>query len=193
MSRQPGDMRSRPPDRQNGAPQGTGPDRSWRWALMVLLGVVVLAVLVSSVMSEQSNPSVTYSQFLTELEHGEVAKAQVNSNTGAITFVGPNGASFDTQGPPGGYDPQEFTTLSKYLTAGKSLSFTTPGESLLVSLLPDIFLGALILVFIFWMARRAQGQMGGIMSIGRSRAKVYTTERPRTTFADVAGYEGVKM
>jgi cell division protease FtsH len=160
---------------------------------MVLLGVVVLAVLVSSVMSEQSNPSVTYSQFLTELEHGEVAKAQVNSNTGAITFVGPNGASFDTQGPPGGYDPQEFTTLSKYLTAGKSLSFTTPGESLLVSLLPDIFLGALILVFIFWMARRAQGQMGGIMSIGRSRAKVYTTERPRTTFADVAGYEGVKM
>ena len=193
MSRQPGDMKSRPPDRQNGAPQGTGPDRSWRWALMVLLGVVVLAVLVSSVMSEQSSPSVSYSQFLTELEHGEVAKAQVNSNTGAITFVGPNGASFDTQGPPGGYDPQEFTTLSKYLTAGKSLSFTTPGESLLVSLLPDIFLGALILVFIFWMARRAQGQMGGIMSIGRSRAKVYTTERPRTTFADVAGYDGVKM
>jgi cell division protease FtsH len=117
----------------------------------------------------------------------------VNSNTGAITFVGPNGVSYDTQGPPGGYDPQEFTTLSKYLTAGKSLSFTTPGESLLVSLLPDIFLGALILVFIFWMARRAQGQMGGIMSIGRSRAKVYTTERPRTTFADVAGYDGVKM
>jgi len=160
---------------------------------MVLLGVVVLAVLVSSVMSEQSSPSVSYSQFLTELEHGQVTKAQVNSNSGAITFVGPNSVSYDTQGPPGGYDPQEFTTLSKYLTAGKSLSFTTPGESLLVSLLPDIFLGALILVFIFWMARRAQGQMGGIMSIGRSRAKVYTTERPRTTFADVAGYDGVKM
>ena len=44
MSRQPGDMRSRPPDRQNGAPGSSGPDRSWRWALMVLLGVVVLAV-----------------------------------------------------------------------------------------------------------------------------------------------------
>jgi cell division protease FtsH len=160
---------------------------------MVLLGVVVLAVLVSSVMSQSSDPTVSYSQFLTELEHGEVTKAQVNSNTGAITFVGPGDAAFQTQGPPGGYDPQEFTTLSKYLTAGKSLSFTTPGESLLMSLLPDIFLGALILVFIFWMARRAQGQMGGIMSIGRSRAKVYTTERPRTTFADVAGYDGVKM
>src|SRR6185312_2166980 len=38
-----------------------------------------------------------------------------------------------------------------------------------------------------------QGQMSGIMSIGRSRAKVYSTERPRTTFADVAGYTGVKQ
>ena len=35
--------------------------------------------------------------------------------------------------------------------------------------------------------------MTGIMSIGRSRARLYTTERPRTTFADVAGYQGVKI
>ena len=35
--------------------------------------------------------------------------------------------------------------------------------------------------------------MAGIMSIGRSRAKVYTTEKPKTTFADVAGYKGVKQ
>jgi cell division protease FtsH len=49
-------------------------------------------------------------------------------------------------------------------------------------------------VGIFWlMQRRAASQMGGIMSIGRSRAKTYTTERPGTTFADVAGYEGVKQ
>src|SRR3954463_15210999 len=34
--------------------------------------------------------------------------------------------------------------------------------------------------------------MAGIMSIGRSKAKVYTTEKPKTTFADVAGYSGVK-
>jgi cell division protease FtsH len=31
------------------------------------------------------------------------------------------------------------------------------------------------------------------MQIGRSRAKTYSTERPGTTFADVAGYEGVKQ
>jgi len=31
------------------------------------------------------------------------------------------------------------------------------------------------------------------MSIGRSKAKLYTTERPKTTFNDVAGYQGVKQ
>ncbi len=35
--------------------------------------------------------------------------------------------------------------------------------------------------------------MSGIMTIGRSKAKMYTTERPGTTFDDVAGYEGVKQ
>ena len=35
--------------------------------------------------------------------------------------------------------------------------------------------------------------MTGMMSIGRSKAKLYTTERPGTTFDDVAGYAGVKQ
>jgi len=52
---------------------------------------------------------------------------------------------------------------------------------------------ALLIGFFMWMQRRASGQMGGIMSIGKSRAKTYSSERPATTFADVAGYEGVKQ
>ena len=43
------------------------------------------------------------------------------------------------------------------------------------------------------MQRRAAGQMGNVMSIGRSRAKAYNTDKPSTTFADIAGYEGVKQ
>ena len=35
--------------------------------------------------------------------------------------------------------------------------------------------------------------MGNVMSIGRSRAKTYAADKPSTTFADIAGYEGVKQ
>src|SRR5437764_936592 len=59
--------------------------------------------------------------------------------------------------------------------------------------LPVLLPILLLIGFFVWMQRRTQSQMGGIMSIGRSRAKTYTTERPGTTFADVAGYEGVKQ
>ena len=51
----------------------------------------------------------------------------------------------------------------------------------------------LVIGFFVWMQRRAQGQMGNVMSIGRSRAKTYSADNPSTTFSDIAGYEGVKQ
>jgi cell division protease FtsH len=73
------------------------------------------------------------------------------------------------------------------------LEFTSPQGSWIEALLP-LLIPVALFVGIFWlMQRRAQSQMGGIMSIGRSRAKTYSTERPGTTFADVAGYDGVKQ
>ena len=58
-----------------------------------------------------------------------------------------------------------------------------------------IVFGLPILLFI-WLFRRisrgAAGQLGGVLGAGRSRAKVFDEERPSTTFADVAGYEGAK-
>ncbi|MGO9911959.1 MAG: ATP-dependent zinc metalloprotease FtsH, partial [Acidimicrobiales bacterium] len=79
------------------------------------------------------------------------------------------------------------------LKDGIKLNFATPPSNLLTDFI-IYFLPVLLLIGIFvWLNRRAQGQMSGIMSIGRSRAKLYSTERPRTTFNDVAGYQGVKQ
>src|SRR6202007_1001983 len=50
----------------------------------------------------------------------------------------------------------------------------------------------------FRLARNAAGGglgggLQGVLGAGRSRAKVFDEERPSTTFADVAGYEGAKQ
>ena len=74
-----------------------------------------------------------------------------------------------------------------------TVNFNTPQESALGQWLPTILILVAFVGIFLWISRRAQGQMSGIMSIGRSRAKLYTTERPRTTFSDVAGYQGVKV
>ncbi|HTW07181.1 MAG TPA: ATP-dependent zinc metalloprotease FtsH [Acidimicrobiales bacterium] len=191
MSRQPGDMRQRPQDRPNGGGQ-VGPDRSWRWVLGALLAILLLIFLVTTVTANEQPPSVNWGVFMSELTQHEVKKATVNTTTGDVTFTTTAGVVEQTQGPGNVVlDQSEATTLDKYL--GPNVQYTAPSEPWYIALLPDILIvGVLVLLFV-WMARRAQGQMGNIMSIGRSRAKVYTTERPRTTFADVAGYEGVKM
>src|SRR5947209_18353471 len=43
-----------------------------------------------------------------------------------------------------------------------------------------------------FMYRRMAGQQGGLMSIGKSRAKVYVETDTKTTFADVAGVDEAK-
>ena len=53
------------------------------------------------------------------------------------------------------------------------------------------------LIFVFWLFRRlSRGAAGrglqGVLGVGRSRAKVFDAERPKTKFSDVAGYEGAK-
>jgi cell division protease FtsH len=49
---------------------------------------------------------------------------------------------------------------------------------------------------VVWIFRRGRkqlgGGLGGIIGVGKSKAKVYDEERPSTRFADIAGYEGSK-
>src|SRR5205823_2064060 len=69
---------------------------------------------------------------------------------------------------------------------------TTPAwqvwGGLLINLLPFIFLIALF----YFVGRRMRGQQQGIFGFGQSKARLYSEERPSTTFADVAGVESAK-
>lgn len=52
----------------------------------------------------------------------------------------------------------------------------------------------MLIGYVWWrMSKRAGGALQGAMGVGRSKAKVFDEERPKTTFTDVAGYEGAKL
>ena len=76
---------------------------------------------------------------------------------------------------------------------GVDYDYATPQGNFFTNLIPLLLPFILIMGFFVWMQRRAMGQAGSIMSIGRSRAKNYNADKPATTFADVAGYDGVKQ
>ncbi len=186
MSRQPGDMR---PGRSDRPPGPTSPDRNWRLVAIVLGALIVIAFLVSNPFSPGGAKAQSYSDFTTALGTGNVTQATVNNDTGKVTYTDRAGTKFSVSGP----HPLTDSTVTQLRDKVKNLKFVNQSTSWLGSLLPFLLYGAIIIGFFVWMSRRAQGQMTGIMSIGRSKAKVYTTERPRTTFADVAGYNGVKL
>ena len=188
MSRQPGDMRpgGQPERRPSG---GLSPDRNWRWVAIVLGALIVIAFILSGPFSGGGSSQQSYSDFTTALHNGQVKSATVNNDTGHITYTDQSGKKYTVAGPK----PLTDSTVNDLRAKVPDLKFVNSSSNFLASLLPFLLYGLLIIGFFLWMSRRAQGQMTGIMSIGRSKAKVYTTERPRTTFADVAGYNGVKL
>ena len=161
----------------------------WRWGLAALFVVVVLLFFGSSLVNHSSARSIRYSAFQSDLAAHKIAAATIDNNTGVITGSLTDGTSFTTTGPIN-VSTAEITAIQK---SGATLNFTTPSSSIWPILAYYVLPFVLFIGFLIWIQRRAQGQMSGIMSIGRSRAKVYSTERPRTTFHDVAGYSGVKQ
>ncbi|MBM3663417.1 MAG: ATP-dependent metallopeptidase FtsH/Yme1/Tma family protein [Actinobacteria bacterium] len=158
------------------------------WLIWVLVAVVGLTVVSALTMSSKPGEPIPYSSFVQQVEDGNVAKVNWNNVSNSVTGTTKSGEQFVTSGPV--EPPAELLTTMD--SKGVEVTFDNPTPNLFTSLIPLLLPVALIVGFFVWMNRRAQGQMGGIMSIGRSRAKTYTTERPATLFTDVAGYEGVK-
>ncbi len=174
-----------------GGPAASGPDQSWKW-VFVLLAVAVIAVLIiPPLLSKPAVKQIPYKTYIEQYVEGhKVKSAAVNNNTGVITGELKLGnQKYTVNGPDPSLD-NDVATMRKDIG---SVTFNTPTESTLGQWLPTILILVAFVAIFFWISRRAQGQMSGIMSIGRSRARLYTTERPRTTFADVAGYQGVKI
>ena len=160
-----------------------------KWAIYVLISLLLTAVIFSSKFTASSTPSIPYSEFMQKVEKGTVKKANVANESGVITGELTNGEKFSSAGP---LTPLS-TDADKIRVSGAELTFASPKHNWFLDLIPFLLPFALVIGALMWMQKRAQGQMGNVMSIGRSRAKTYNADKPSTTFADVAGYEGVKQ
>jgi cell division protease FtsH len=154
----------------------------------MVIGVAVVLVAVLTFGSTSNAKKVSYSSFLTSAQANEVKSIKFNNATGHIDGTYKDGSKFSTTGLLK-FPDADLATLRKHKVA---ITNSTPQSNLLEVLAPYLIMFLFIGGVLFWIQRRSAGQMGGIMSVGRSKAKTYDSDSPRTTFADVAGYEGVK-
>ena len=154
-----------------------------------MIGAVVAVFVATTMMPDDAGNEIAYPDFLERVTAGAIVEGTYNNNTGGIKAVGTDGVQYSSNGPMPLPDA-DTALINEHVPAFR---YDTPQTNFFLSILPLLLPIGLLILFFWWMQRRAQGQMGSIMSIGRSKAKTYTTERPGTTFDDVAGYEGVKQ
>jgi cell division protease FtsH len=159
-----------------------------RWVLWLIIGVALFLAFGSQMWDRSSGEKISYTEFLALVDEGKVEEITINNSSNSITGDLKDGTSFTTTGANQLSDADEQLLKER----GVDYDFKTPQPNWFTSLLPIFLPFFLIILFFVWMQRRAMGQAGSIMSIGRSKAKTYQSDKPSTTFADVAGYEGVK-
>jgi cell division protease FtsH len=184
---------TRDPDRRPGAgPAGRAPSHGiGRWVPWIVLGALAVALAVATLFDgdDDGGRAIDYGQFLQLVAADDVDSVSIDASSGSIDGVFENRRRFTTQGPQDQIPDADIALLDAH---GVERSYEAKSSNWFW---PLLIYGGPILLFLgfwIWMSRRAQNQVGGVMSIGRSRAKVHSTEKPSTRFADVAGYDGVK-
>jgi len=160
-----------------------------KWAIWAIIAAIVLLAFGSQFISPSTGEKLSYTEFLVQVQDGNVKNVTINNSTNTISGVLTNGGKFTTTGAMQLSDADE-AMLKQY---NVDYNFKTPQPNWLTSLLPIVLPFLFVIGFFVWMQRRAMGQAGSIMSVGRSKAKTYQADKPSTTFADVAGYDGVKL
>jgi len=185
------------PNRTNGTDTGDttstgrGPGSWPRWTIWVLIGVLAAAFLVPTLWPSNDGADLEYSEWRTQLIEGNIATAEINTGSGRMTGEFANGDRYNTTGRADtGVSDADQELMEEQ---GVQFTYVAPSNNWLASALVIFLPVMLIIAFFVWMQRRAQGQMGGVMSIGKSKAKSYDADRPSTTFDDIAGYTGVKQ
>ncbi|PSB23571.1 ATP-dependent zinc metalloprotease FtsH [Stenomitos frigidus] len=160
---------------------------------LALIGLSLIVNFALPIFLGPQIPGVPYSLFIHQVQEGEVERAQVGQNQIQFQLK-------TAEGQPG----RVFTTtpifdleLPKLLEAkGVEFAAAPPPKNAWIGSLLSWVIPPLIFVAIWqFFIRRGGGAGGpqGVLSIGKSKAKVYVEGEPgKVTFADVAGVEEAK-
>ncbi len=170
-----------------------------RWLIYALLGVAVLAIFWNFGNNNAVSEEISVSQLAQEVRNNEVSEIMVSSNGQEVTVT-----YKDPGRPATTANISDVSSLeevlsnygvdaSDYADGQLKITYESPSPWFGYINLIGIFLPAiLILGFIYFMFRSAQGNNNQAMSFGKSKARLFTGDHPTVTFSDVAGCDEAK-
>jgi hypothetical protein len=159
----------------------------------VLIIGVVLVLFLTFFQGPRGASEASISSVVEQAKAGGLAKIEVAGDK--LTVTTKSGDTFTSRKEEGS-SLVEILDKAAVQTGAGGLQVVVKGRggmgslfSVLISFLPIIFVGALLL----FMMRQAQGSSAQTLNFGRSRARMIMANRPTVTFADVAGVEEAKQ
>ncbi len=155
------------------------------WVVLFLL-VLALFNLFSGGQSNLNSRTVSYSEFISQVESGEVSNVTLDGER--VVFRGADGQEYSTVRPDQGGELTD-RLIANDVTVNAKPQEQSGFTTVLMSFLPFLLL---IGVWIYFMNRMQGGGKGGAMGFGKSKAKLLTEKHGRVTFDDVAGIDEAK-
>jgi len=152
------------------------------WMVLVVVGVLVWNF---STRFQTRDRDVTFSEFMTWVDSGQVARVTITGNE--ILGVSKANETFHTYAP-GQYDGLANKLIERNVVVKAKEPTASPWAALLYSWAP------ILLMIGFWIFFMRQMQSGGnkALSFGKSKAKLSSSAQKKVTFKDVAGVDEAK-
>jgi cell division protease FtsH len=153
--------------------------------LIAILGVILLRDWMTEI---QRTETVTYNEFQALLDNGKIAEVGIGQDQIVGTLKEPTDGN-KTQFVTERVEPGMAEELAKHNVRFYGLPSSGLFKGLMGWILPT---AVFILIWLLLLRPMLERQAGGLMSIGKSRAKVYVEKNTKVTFADVAGVDEAK-
>ena len=173
--------------------------RVTRGFVYFLIFIAIIAILWSYNSATPAETELSISDLATQLKSGDVAELQVAGNgREAMVIYRDKERSAGLVRLSGNTSLMEElsflgVTEANYSDPGVKINNEQPSELGNWLSLLSIFLPAIIIIgFIYFIFRQAQGTNNQALSFGKSRARMFTGDHPTVTFDDVAGADEAK-
>jgi cell division protease FtsH len=162
--------------------------------IYLLILVAVIAIFFTLFPPSQQSQNMDISTVIQKAKAGQIDKIEVQGDQLTVTTA-KDGQKFTSRKEP---STSLIDTLEKAGVksgeGGVTVVVKEPAQfgswlNLLLNFLPLIFFGAILL----FMMRQAQGSNNQALSFGKSRARMFSGNKPTITFVDVAGVEEAKQ
>ncbi|MEK3888957.1 ATP-dependent zinc metalloprotease FtsH [Bacillus sp. FSL K6-3431] len=169
-------------------------NRIFRNTIFYLLIFLVLIGIVSWFNnSNETTKNISYDQFVTHLESGDIKEFSMQPERGVYVIQGnlkgaKEGEIFET------YVMNSPVMLDRIDAASSKVEVMPAKEtSGWVSFFTMIIPFVIIFILFFFLMNQAQGGGSRVMNFGKSKAKLYTEEKKKVRFKDVAGADEEKQ